>query len=120
MAEFAKGSRVKIKGTEFTGTIAGIYPNGPTIDFVPDADGVKTWPTISAIPVDWLEYAEPYSWPPQAGDIWEADGGEWAAMKNAAGGVTMVELLHYSKSARVVREFMDLNPVLVRRREVKP
>jgi hypothetical protein len=58
---------------------------------------------------------DPENWPPQAGDVWEADGEVWF-VRNHSGGWQIVPAVYngtayYGKSEGIAR-FKALNPVL--------
>lgn len=64
--------------------------------------------------------ADPENWPPQVGDIWQADGLEYVVRENrSTSAYTVIESLnahpnrYYSSR---LDEFKALNPTLVRRR----
>lgn len=107
MSEFKRGQRVHV---EFDGVVTaegntGVYvkPDGKYL-------GVGWVPDVTVTPL------EPPSWPPQVGDIWEADGREWFARinldhKNKTVMVSEIGRLHFNLDT-----FKALNPALVRRR----
>lgn len=71
----------------------------------PDAE----WVTVRVL-------HEPENWPPQAGDIWEADGKEWACMTtpDGSGSDMLFQVDDYKTYGP--ETFKALNPTLVRRR----
>ena len=58
---------------------------------------------------------DPADWPPQAGDIWAADGQEWFARKGADADLMMIPE-DRGFAPREAGRFLALNPALVRRR----
>jgi len=112
MTEFKEGQRVKV---EYEGVIVAVH-HEPELVYIIQRGGRNAWiyPKFSTItPLD------PPDWPPQAGDIWEADGGEFLARKSMAGRDAIVCIPvddihnHYAMDTE---PFKALNPVLVRRR----
>ncbi|TVZ01247.1 hypothetical protein EAS64_33755 [Trebonia kvetii] len=68
-----------------------------------------------------ITLADPENWPPQAGDIWEAEGMEYfirAAARGLIASPQSTTLSAFPLWDETVndRAFLDLNPVLVRRR----
>lgn len=117
MAPFVKGDRVKIRGTEYGGTVADVFCGGQLVDVSYDKG------TFTCFPAEWLELCEPHSWPPQLGDIWEADGQEYYVRRHYGNKdeivIGSVETPIYFRSyTNGLAMFMDLKPVLVRRRGV--
>jgi hypothetical protein len=113
MTEFKAGQRVKV---EFGGTLK--YLDDETMEIRTDDDyfyyiAPGREPGITITPLD------PENWPPQVGDIWEADGGEFLARKSVAGRDAIVCIpvdempRHYAMDTEPLKA---LNPVLVRRR----
>jgi hypothetical protein len=106
MTEYQKGQRVKV---ELEGTIQSLDEAGMYVA----ADEDKTYAHFV-----WVDHAtiiplDPPDWPPQPGDIWEADGEEWFARQN----INTAVMAPAAGQARPLDWFKDRNPVLVRRRE---
>lgn len=122
MTEFKKGDKVKVKGTEFAGTVTDVYWSNQRVDIEPVVGGIQA--RVVGLPAEWLQLAEPYSWPPQVGDIWvTADEAEfyvvshglrvWARPMRAEEGLT-----YDVGDSKELERFKALEPVLVRRRGV--
>ena len=108
MTEYQKGQRVRV---EVEGTISAVMADGSfAIANVPGTrfkdDGLLN-PKVTVTPLD------PPDWPPQVGDIWEADGEEWFAAWSM-GNLVMVPA--GEGCSFILDEFKALQPVLVRRR----
>lgn len=125
MTKFETGDRVKIRGTEFTGTVHVSFEEDRLVSIDPDpAPGIPTEYRTVGIPAVWLEHAEPHSWPPQVGDIWvtceetefyvTAHGARsWLKPMRAEDGLS-----YAVDVGRDMEKFLALNPSLVRRRGV--
>jgi hypothetical protein len=105
MTEYQKGQRVKV---ELEGTVQSLDGAGLYVA----ADKDKTYAHWV-----WVDHAtitplDPADWPPQPGDIWEADGEEWFTRKTIVA-MSMVPTIGQSRS---LDWFKDRNPALVRRR----
>jgi hypothetical protein len=76
-----------------------------------------------------IELAEPASWPPQVGDVWEAGGVEYYVRMVTYNNTVIVAPFefgsnagrsYYEAGANEFEQFKALKPKLVRRREPKP
>jgi hypothetical protein len=113
------GTRVHV---EFDGKVCGNPRPGDWMEIV-DSDGIihKVWPKYRPdIPVH--KVLESANWPPVPGDIWKAGEREFFAYTNAYSGDVY---LHPCTSdsgvgaaSQTPAEFRELNPSLVRRRNV--
>jgi hypothetical protein len=122
--ELNAGDRVKITGT-IVSTDEALFGS---ITFRPDGGR----PSVIYRPFDLgaVEKLNPVDWPPQVGDIWEADGLEycaWSCTLNKYGtmepyqsialtpfdGTDLPSYVDY----RGMEDFRHLNPKLIRRRE---
>jgi len=121
MTEFKIGQRVKV---ELEGTIVGLESHDGCIKIWSDQEYahyvcVDRWSGGQIDTGAKVTLTGPENWPPQVGDIWEADGGEFVARKSLAGRDYIVCIPvddihgHY---AMETAPFKALNPVLVRRR----
>lgn len=122
MSEYKKGQRVKYKkGQRVKVELEGEIRN-------PDSYNGCAW--IVAGDGEYSHYvyldsstagvkvtlADPEDWPPQVGDIWEADGKEWFVRKNTDSRVRVVFVSEDNDMRVELENFKALNPVLVRRR----
>lgn len=115
MDTFKKGDRVKVKGTVFAGVVEKLSITTDLVILRPAAGD----PFGPAVPAGWLELAEPSSWPPQVGDIWEAGDHEYCVrLHHGWADEIVIEGIDVNLFYRAFRlaDFMALNPVLVRRR----
>jgi hypothetical protein len=118
MGRFKKGERVRvvIEGSVKTYNEAG----GVEALYVTTGNGIDTHYVhlgIAGSPMGTVsvESLDPANWPPQVGDIWEAEGREWFAQSSLSRGVVLRgEDTGYA--ALELDRFKGLNPVLVRRR----
>jgi hypothetical protein len=119
MQRFKVGQRIHV---EYNGTLAA------------QGDGMKATIKVDNPPYGDRLYlvnltevkitqADPKDWPPQVGDIWEADGREWYAREHSLDDLGIVvesfdhpngKPSHYQRGT--LADFKALNPVLVRRR----
>ena len=106
MTEYKKGQRVKV---EIEGEIEWALSDGRIrmpgcLDYIRTCD-----PAVKVTPAD------PKDWPPEPGDIWEADGEEYFARKSNLGGPVLAAD-SVDKGTLDPGRFLTLNPSLVRRR----
>lgn len=104
MSEFKVGQRVKI---ELEGEITYVYNGPPRVSVIDDHGGV------TQVNAEWVTLADPKDWPPQMGDIWEAEGREWFC-RFVAGIPGMIP--EDSGTCLELPSLKALSPVLVRRR----
>jgi hypothetical protein len=114
MTEFKKGQRVRV---EFEGIVD--WFDGEVLQLSSDIPRESH----RLVKVDTFNTkvtpAGPADWPPQVGDIWEAEGEEYYACDDAFGDGIRVESFDYGKHSESYKNldpFKALNPVLVRRR----
>lgn len=118
MAQFKEGQRVRV---ELEGEIVVVHPRA---DHESSRDSYVIRPVrhLPAGGTFWtyaehLTLLDPPDWPPQVGDIWEADGEEWFAGQSEPLGFG--ELVLTAASTRHwlgLGSFKGRNPVLIRRR----
>jgi hypothetical protein len=83
MTELRKNDRVEVR-LNFTGTVQYVTPDQSSADVHSD-DGDFMCVSTSAITL-----VSPVGWPPETGDMWEADGKLFAALISAtSGGLTL-------------------------------
>jgi hypothetical protein len=116
MSTFKKGQRVHV---EFDGVISQVI--GETAWVLPGGNS----PGLRArgIQVSAITLADPADWPPQVGDIWEADGREYYVRGRAVCTGLIIEPFNtddpgpkWQYTDELLDEYKALNPVLVRRR----
>ena len=107
MQEFKAGQRIKV---EYTGIIP---ESGKGTDARLLFEGVY----LQVRPLEDIKVtlADPKDWPPQMGDIWEANGREYYVQSSLSRKVVVRpdDTMHAQPS---LESFKALNPVLVRRR----
>lgn len=108
MGEFKAGQRVKV---EYEGTVVVVH-HEPKLAYVIQRGGRNAWmyPEHSTITL-----LDPADWPPQVGDIWEANGQEWFACRRHDDGALLIKP-DDGGGMWDTKTFKSLNPVLVRRR----
>lgn len=115
---FVKGD---VAHVEFDGTV--VNPDNDYDGFynmvqIKDSDGLTHFVYLNS---NAIVRTGPAWWPPQAGDIWEADGGEYYVRNRSINGPSFVvcpfdagaESTSYTDG---LGEFKALNPTLIRRR----
>lgn len=117
MEKFVKGQRVKatITGEIYRVEGDGIYiqNNHTRLYLNPDYD---TWD---------VEVLEPVNWPPEPGDVWEANGYDYVVFKHGSLNSVQVErsdgvdVFNSSWKSKTFNSFKALNPILVYRKGVK-
>lgn len=116
MNEFKKGQRVHV---EFDAEIVSV---GNTC-LVVHHGGHNSWVSPSTTKVT---LANPVDWPPQVGDIWEAEGQEYYAEEWKRDSLTVQPFSHRDSNfaysdreeyAKSLNDFKALSPTLVRRRK---
>jgi hypothetical protein len=132
MTEFKRGQRIRVV---MESTVERVYSDG-RITFYAPASGFREYVTVDTVD-DTLgvlvEVMDPPNWPPQVGDVWEADGKDFYVRQyQGDGGSRVIEefnygfpRLRYTDKASAMSgsgyltlaDFKGLNPVLVRRRE---
>ena len=124
MTEFTKGQHVKVK-MEFEGTL--VDPAGPKAWWVVTPNPDTGVPSQRLMFECEMEVLEPAGWPPQLGDVWEAEGEEYYVRKYTMSTPTPMPVVVQSfdkgpaysdayGNPRNLPEFKALNPHLVRRR----
>ena len=118
MTELTKGQRVHV---EFDGVITS--RDGIFVYDVRSHDGADM-----AINSAYITPLDPGNWPPQVGDVWEADGTEYYVRENRSRGLLgTIVVDRFAREGRVFSEsrlngtanlntFKSLSPTLVRRR----
>jgi hypothetical protein len=126
MTEYKKGQKIRVsfettvdraesRPTPPGGHGFNFYTPGGTYIFVsPDQESFDKYT---------IEILDPENWPPQIGDVWEAEGADYYAKaygyKNIHIGRFDNKTGGFSDSpdwARTIDKFKELSPVLVRRR----
>jgi hypothetical protein len=119
MSEFKEGQRVRV---EFEGVIKDTYSHNACAKIVDSGAEEVGWYHYVYLnsPGVKVTLADPESWPPRVGDIWEAGGREWYTRQNMACGDEIIVGTFDRPSQdyyqRDLGDFKALNPVLVRRR----
>lgn len=112
MSEYKEGQRIHV---EFDGTVTG--QSGSIVYVTHDTEKMGGYEF--EVHSDSVTLLDPAGWPPQVGDIWEAEGREYYVRKN--------EYSHLEEKRQIVMvpdagswvdldDLKGLNPVLVRRR----
>jgi hypothetical protein len=110
---FKVGDRVRV-----TGTVTEAYYEGQWL-MVKFGNGYPGSINLSekGIDLENLGPADPADWPPQVGDIWEADGVEYYVSGSIAEPVILIREANDITSACNSGFLKALNPRLIRRRE---
>jgi hypothetical protein len=114
MQEFKEGQRVKV---EFEGVILDTYSYDGCVKLLDDGakeDGWNHYVYLNS-PAVKVTLADPKDWPPQVGDIWEAEGREYFIQESMSRGMVIRpdDTMHTALSVEGLKR---LSPVLVRRR----
>jgi hypothetical protein len=115
MTEYRKGQRVKV---EFEGTVACVFQDGIHLGVYQDG-AISMGSGISVlIPATSITLLDPPDWPPQEGDIWEAEGREYFVRANADYDCKdrTVQVREDGRLVYRLDDFKALNPTPVRRR----
>jgi hypothetical protein len=111
--EFTKGQRVKV---ELRGEIVDIHGKSELTYVVKTGSG-NVWVYPNTAPT--ITMLDPENWPPQVGDIWEADGREYYVRWNGSTKRPAVASFDNTDTywyAEGLEGFRKLSPVLMRRR----
>ena len=121
MTDFKAGQRVHVA---FDAVVSSVHAIGNLIEVQREGNLFT-----NSIQREDVTLAEPANWPPQVGDVWEADGLDWYVRQYRGKLATFtIEPFdqanrpneHYDDAEIVgrynVEEFKGLNPTLVRRR----
>lgn len=109
MSEYKYGQRVRI---EWEGVVE--RQSSETILVVQASEGHSLF--IDPTKDIKITLLDPPGWPPQVGDIWEADGMEWFGRESIIPGKGVVMIPADGLEVLEAGHFRPRNPVLVRRR----
>jgi hypothetical protein len=116
MTEYKKGQRVRV---EYEGTIETVLKgsDGPQTALYVHVYGAHKDKSNYVYPKHAkVTLLDPPDWPPQVGDIWEAEGREWFCAYSPKYGEDRMVPENSGTRTLPLGSFKALNPVLVRRR----
>ena len=114
MSEFKVGQRVRVEYL-YEGEILSAGETTLSLRVDGLSKGYARMVNIAA-PGIIVTVLDPAGWPPQIGDLWEADGKEWFARYDEYGNHSRIVLTPESGQWTDPDELKNLNPVLIRRR----